>query len=136
MSDILLFQTEDGGEVEVTNGVLTLTNGLETASYLSMFGGDDWFANVLQDSESSRLTGETQTVIDTTPPSSAGLLLIEDAAVRDHAWMIADGLASKVTATATLSGSVLGIEILVEYDDGETNRLDFSLNWTSKNGGT
>jgi len=130
MSDLLLFQTNDGGEIEVINGFVTLTDDLQTASYLSMFGGDSWFANDLQENPASKMNAETGRVIETTNPSSSGLLAVEDAIKRDHAWMITEGLASAVDAEANLDGSTLTIIINITYDTGDTVRLNFELNWS------
>ena len=39
--DVLLFQTIDDGNVEVINGIITMSGGLDTAAYLSLFGGNE-----------------------------------------------------------------------------------------------
>ena len=40
MTDLLLYASLDGGEIEVTNGVLTTDEGPFQAMYLSLFGGN------------------------------------------------------------------------------------------------
>jgi len=131
MSDILLFQTDDGGEIELINGFVTLTDELETAAYISLFGGETWFGNELQETDSSKIESTTGKVINETPPGSGGLLIIEDAARADLAWLITENLASSVDASATLTGSTLDLEITIEYDSGETVILNFEQNWSA-----
>lgn len=38
--DVLLFDTEDGGEISVINGLVIADGGFNTAVYLSLFGGN------------------------------------------------------------------------------------------------
>ena len=39
--DVLLFQTVDDGEINIENGVVEMSGGLETAAYLSLYGGNE-----------------------------------------------------------------------------------------------
>ena len=39
--DVLLFQTNDEGDIESIDGVVTMSGGLETMFYLSIFGGNE-----------------------------------------------------------------------------------------------
>ena len=103
MADVLLFQTPDDGDIEAVNGTLTTTEGLETAVYLSLFGGnatDDgsegnpaqWWGNEGEDAD-ARMVSRTQFLLDGgLPPSSANLKRVQDAAETDLAWSQADDL--------------------------------------------
>ena len=47
--DVLLFQTENDGDISATNGVIEMTGDLRTAVYLSLFGGQsEWWGDVDQ----------------------------------------------------------------------------------------
>ena len=39
--DVLLYHTPDGGEIEMVNGLVTMSGGLETMAYLCLFGGNE-----------------------------------------------------------------------------------------------
>lgn len=125
MTDIRLFQVDDDGEIEFADPDapttdLKLDTGLETAVYLSWFGGnardpglvhDDtnpdhphrfqWWGNHGEPRE-RQMISETQHLLRSLPATSNNLLRIEDAQMRDVQWMLDTELASEVVATATL----------------------------------
>lgn len=84
MSDVLLFQTPDDGDIEVVNGVVTLTELPGSAAYISLFGGNQdgsaWWAD-------EGMTSQTQQLLDDLPPTSGNLLRLADAVKTDLAWM-------------------------------------------------
>lgn len=84
MSDVLLFQTPDDGDIEVVNGVVTLTGLPGSAAYISLFGGNQdgtaWWAD-------ADMTSRTQQLLDELPPTSGNLLRLSDAMSADLAWM-------------------------------------------------
>ena len=79
MSDVLLSQTADGGEITVANGQVALTGGLESAVYLSIFGGNDsdsgqestapkqWWGNLDEPDPAGRYRGQTQYLLRALP---------------------------------------------------------------------
>lgn len=124
MSDVRLFHTADGGDVEFASNDQTYVDiklhpGLETASYLSMFGGNErdsglatvgeagdpqrlqWWGN-LGEPLSRQLRSETQHLLRSLPATSSNLLRVQDAITRDHQWFLDDGIASEVTAEVSL----------------------------------
>lgn len=113
MTDVLLRHTADGGSITITGGLCQLSEGLETASYLSMFGGNEqdagdadttlqWWGNIEETEAARTYRGETQNLIKSLPAVPANLLRIEQAAERDHAWMIEAGIATAVKVTARI----------------------------------
>lgn len=98
MSDVLLFQTADDGDVVIDGGEFQLTDGLETAVYLSLFGGnwqDDgsegnprqWWGNADVVDPDQRQTSRTQYLMQSLPATSGNLKRVEDAATADLAWL-------------------------------------------------
>ncbi len=98
MSDVLLFQTPDDGDVSIDGGEFQLTDGLETAVYLSLFGGnwqDDgaegnplqWWGNSGVVDPDQRQRSRTQYLLQSLPATSGNLKRVEDAAVADLAWL-------------------------------------------------
>jgi phage gp46-like protein len=116
MADVRLFQTEDGGEIELVGGQIALDEGLDSAVFLSLFGGNDddggldgdklkqWWGNVDELDETRKYRSLTQYLLRSLPLIPNNLRRIEDAAVSDLAWMLDTKLASFVGATATMPG--------------------------------
>jgi phage gp46-like protein len=114
VTDVLLRQTNDGGDITAENGLLAMSEGLETAAYLSLFGGnlDDegdaassrlqWWGN-LDEVEPARVyRSETQALLRALPAVPSNLRRVEQAAGRDLAWFISSGIARSVDASASI----------------------------------
>jgi len=143
MSDVHFTQTADGGEIEYSNGRAVLSDGLESAVYISLFGGNEddsgearddarqWWGNLGETVEARQLRSRTQYLLHTLPATPANLHQIEDAVREDLAWMTAEFATSvdalaRITAPRRLS---LQIHVIV----GES-RYDFAFttDWTSR----
>jgi phage gp46-like protein len=132
--DVLLFQTPDGGEISCANGQITLTEGLDTAAYIALFGGnsddsgltaDDskqWWGNFDETDPDKRLRGQLQRLLNTLPLIPANLQRFEEAAVADLEWM-KQSVADSIAARATMPGiDQVKIEI-VTVIDGKTTKF-------------
>jgi len=135
--DVLLTNTPDGGEINAEDGVIEMSGGLETAVYLSLFGGNredrqrandpmQWWGNFSEDSPASRYRSETQRILAGLPATSSNLLRVEDAVTRDLQPMIADGVIRQVEVAASITGPKR-VRIRVRID-GDTD-LEFRANW-------
>jgi len=134
--DILLFQTVDEGEINVENGLIQMSRGLETAAYLALFGGNEddpggsdttlsWWGNVDETDPAEQYRSETQNLIDGLPATASNLRRIEDASNRDLAFFVDKGIASEVVAVATIPGlNKLKIAIAIDQQ-----QFDFIINW-------
>jgi hypothetical protein len=138
--DVRLFQTVDGGEIEIVNGVFTMSDGLEAAAYLSLFGGNErdnglqataslqWWGNrgVLDAAQQYR--SETQSLLRDIPATTGNLQRIRQAADRDLAWM-ADAFATRMSTLATMP-ALNRIEITVGVEiDGAVYIFTFNQQW-------
>ena len=122
MADILLFQTPDGGDINVMNGIVELDGGMQTAVYLSLFGGAaDWWGNVGVTEAYRKYTAETGAIVSGQPWTVRTMLLIEDSAMRDLAWLTAGGYAS--TISVSVSSPELGTLLIEVEIDGTTHRF-------------
>jgi phage gp46-like protein len=113
MSDILLKQTNDGGECTVTNGVLLTSDGLESAAILSLFGGnsndsglaaDDaiqFWGNLIEPDPAAQQRSQTQYLLSTLAITPANLQRFEEAALADLAWF-EDEVADSVAVVASM----------------------------------
>ncbi len=113
MTDPLLRLFNDGGDIEYLNGRITLSAGLETAAFNSLFGGNErdpglegddpleWWGNKTESLEVRKLRSQFQHLIETLPLVPANLRRLEDAAGIDLGWFVTDGPASFVQVVAS-----------------------------------
>lgn len=122
MTDVLLRHTSDGGEIFVASsddrvggtGLFLMSEGLETAAYLSLYGGNEedgaddagerfqWWGNFAELEITRTYRSETQHLMRGMPAVPSNLLLFERAAARDLEWMIATGVARSVVVSASI----------------------------------
>lgn len=138
--DVKLFQTDDGGEIRAEDGLIAMDGGLETSVYLSLFGGNEdddgrpdnpltWWGNLDEDQVDRVYKSETQYLLRALPASSGTLRRIEDAVARDLAWLISSGVASSVSASASVIG-LNRVKIAVNIEAiGIPSRFEFVENW-------
>lgn len=138
--DVLLCQTNDDGEINVVDGVVEMSGGLETAAYLSLFGGNEdddgrddnpatWWANLDEVDPSRQYRSETQNLLQALPATTGNLRRIEDAAARDLAWFLQNNVASSVTVVASIPGlNKIKLTINIEAV-GEESSFEFVENW-------
>lgn len=144
MTDVLLTHTPDGGEITIENGRVALTNGIETAVYLSLFGGNEedsgaqgddriqWWGNLTETDPARIYRSETQHLLRSIPAIPANLRRIEGAVGRDLAWMAGDVVAA-ANVTASMPGlNRIHIDIQLELADGRRVPLVFEEAWGAR----
>ncbi len=131
MTDVLLRHTPDGGEIDFINGQPVLADGVATAVYLSLFGGNEqdsglegdeakqWWGNFTEIEPSRRYRSETQFLLRTLNATPANAARIEEAAVRDLAWMTEAGIALAVSVfTSMPARNTISIAVEVGLQSG------------------
>lgn len=138
--DVKLFQTDDDGDITVENGLVEMSGGLETAAYLSLFGGDEdddgradnpanWWGNLDEIDPAREYHSETQNLLQALPATTGNLRRIEDAAGRDLAWLVDSGVASSVSVAASIPG-INRIKLTIDIEAvGEESSFEFVENW-------
>ena len=138
--DVSLFQTNDEGNITVEGGIVTMSGGLETSAYLSLFGGDEdddgrdnnpanWWANIDEVDPAKEYHSETQNLLQALPATTGNLRRIEDAANRDLAWFITNKVASSVNVAASIPG-INKIKLTIDIEaQGEESSFEFVENW-------
>lgn len=138
--DILLAQTADGGEISVEGGLVEMTADFRTMAYLCLFGGNEdddgregnpanWWGNLGGVPAAEQYRSETQHLLQALPATTGSLRRLEDAALRDLEVFLDEGIASSVTATASLPGlNQLTLTVTVEAR-GERTQFEFTENW-------
>lgn len=135
--DVKLFQTDDDGNITVENGLVEMSGGLETAAYLSLFGGNEdddgrdnnpanWWANLDEVDPTREYHSETQNLLQALPATTGNLRRIEDAAGRDLAWFVDSGVASSVGVSASIPG-INRIKLTIDI---EAVSFEFVENWS------
>lgn len=128
MTDVRLYQTDNGGEIDFVAGQAVMDDGLAASVYLSLFGGNDddsgleadeklqWWANLSEPDLTRSYRSETQFLLQSLPLVPANLRKVEDAAGRDLAWMV-DTIASSVEVSASnpaINTFKLDVSIIVD----------------------
>lgn len=137
--DVLLYEQSDGGEINVEGGLVEMSGGLETAAYMSLFGGNEaddgsagspyqWWGNLAETQPARRYRSETQHVLNTCPPMPANLIKVEDAAKRDLAWFVDVRAATTVEVVASMPAAST-VKLLIRIDADRT--FEFTENWRS-----
>lgn len=135
--DVLLFQINDDGEIELIDGLITMSGGLQTTAYLALFGGNvedaggfdeskTWWANFNETDPAFKYRSETQNLLRSLPAVPANLRRLEDAAVRDLSYLVTIGAATQVSAVATMP-ALNRVKLAIEIDGDST--LEFVINW-------
>lgn len=144
MADVLLYHTDDGGEVNIDSGDdIELTDRLDTAVYLSLFGGNEdddgseatsrlgWWGNIGENNPDRRLVSRLQALLRKLAVTSGNLRLVSEAAEADLAWLVTTGVVSEVRVVVSLP-QPKRLGILIELDIGQdTTQLRYSTAWGS-----
>lgn len=132
MTDVLLRQEPDGGNIVVENGLVLLTDGLETAVYLSLYGGNEddaaqadtthqYWGNLLETDPARTYRSETQFLLKSLPLIPANLRRVEQAAKRDLQWLLDTATATKVDVTASIPAlNRMQIDVAIQTATGTT----------------
>lgn len=142
MTDVRLYELDgDDGEIDYRNGQAVMSDGLETAVYLSLFGGNDedsglqdtdskqWWFNFLETVAERRHRSETQFLLHSLPAIPANLRRLEEAVEADLAWMSETKLATFLGALASMPGvNKVTIAIRIEMD-GQVFPFEFTEPW-------
>jgi len=127
--DPKLYETGNGPEILVTDGQPAMDDGLENAAYLSLFSDEGWWGNAVS-AESEKATSRLYTM-DRRTLTNQARLDAEEYARQALAWMVTEGVAKKVTVTASLpSIGMLGLMILIEQPD-RTSTIRYQINWAT-----
>jgi len=137
MSDVLLFQTDDDGDINIVDGFVELTDDFRTAAYLSLFGGNEnddgkddnpltYWANLNETDPNKRYISETEFLLRSLPVTSSNLLRLEDAAKRDLKAFVDTGIVTKLTVDVSLIG-INRLKYVINFEGDET--VTFLVNW-------
>jgi hypothetical protein len=109
----LLFQTDDGGEVTVTNGTMVMTDGPATAVYLALYGGNaddpaeadttlEWWGNKIEVDTQKHYRSRTQHLLRALPAIPANIPRVRSAVEQDIADLVATEVLVDPEITVTI----------------------------------
>ena len=139
---ILLFQTNDDGDIAIENNRIKTSGGIETMVYLCLFGGNEnhsgfgdnslqWWGNLLETDDKFKLTSETQNLIRSLPMVTSNLIRLDKAVRRDLQVMIEEKIINELDVTISVV-SANRVSILVTADAfGDKIDFKFTVNWES-----
>jgi hypothetical protein len=112
ITDVLIYETGNGGDLLVRGNDLATVSGVENSPYLALFGGSDWWGNYLTDNKFISLTEATLLDVALT---SSGRKKIEDAVLADLAYL--NNIDAEYSVSVTLAGANrVSIEININGD--------------------
>lgn len=138
--DVFLFQTDNGGEINVESGIVEMSGTLETSVYLSLFGGNEkdngrnkspvtWWGNLDEIDPAFKYRSETQYILQAIAATTGNLLKIEDAIIRDLQWLLTNNIASSIEVLVSMPGvNRIKISLTIEAQ-GEESNFEFVENW-------
>ena len=131
--DVYLFNTVDGGDISVNDGITLMTPGLETAVYLSLFGDNTWWGNDSIDDINEMQSSETIKLVNGQPQTTKNLTLMQQANEKDLSWLVGTYANSVSSNVVSESLNRVKINIEISQDSGNLN-LTFPLEWSASNG--
>lgn len=105
--DLLLYNTENGGDILIENGIATMEPGLETSVYSSLFTAPKWWGQTYE--------GNFIKALQRVPLTPRSLIIITRAAEADLAWLLTDRVADRVEVQGFIVGPKR-LDITVEVD--------------------
>lgn len=140
--DVFLFDTVDGGEISVVNGLVIGDRKFSTAAYLSLFGGNvedggrvdnnkTWWGNrFAETSEKEKIVSRFQAIIKSLPLTTKNILLAEQAAKEDLAWMVDEGIADEIiTDIKVVDRFRCELEVIIRKDGELIEKSSYKVNW-------
>lgn len=118
--DALLFNTGDGGELNIDDNGVETTDGLETAAYLSLFCGDFWADSLQTDSE-FKYPNRFWKLYQEIPVVPKNLSRFEDAAKKD--------LEELPVSSVTVAAQIIGLNKLKLTCQLDEDLFEFTENW-------
>ena len=127
--DVILYQSLNGGEIQINDGIIAMNGGLQTSVYLSLFGGNDnedvqWWGNTGEE-ENSKLISETQILLNSISLTTFNLRRVEEAAKRDLQWLLNE----KIATSLEVEASIPSLNMLKLVIDINNERFEFMENW-------
>jgi len=140
MSDVIIYQTIEDGEVSLVDGAIELSGGLSSAAYLALFGGniqdagrkDDsaqWWGNEIEDDPDFTYRSATQHALRSLPVTSANIRKLEIAAEGDLAFFVNKKIATAVSVVVDIPAANRAHIVCTITAQSEEQIFEYLTNW-------
>jgi phage gp46-like protein len=132
--DVFLFQTNDNGDINIENGIIEMTGGLETTMYLSLFGGNfdensEWWGNLTENNDVNKLISRTQSFIENMPLTTQNIERLKEVILIDLDWLKSENIANEINVNVFIV-DINRIDIIININAfGEQIDFRYTLNW-------
>lgn len=144
--DLAIIETGNGGDIQLLKNDLAVVQGIENMPYLAMFGGNkeqstenvnanqpvpaqsfDWWGNNLfmQGDQSIQFNSKVEKILNTTPLTSAGRVLIENAIKKDLEFLEEIATITVVVTIVATDRIDINIEIKQTNNDQKVIIISF-----------
>lgn len=140
--DVYIYDTDDGAEISIVNGLIMPDKGFRSAIYLSLFGGNkedtgevannnSWWGNKLDNlSENEKYISRFQAFISSVPMTSKNISLAEEKIKQDLQWFIDDEIAESISVEIkAVDKKRIDIEIVISKAGEIIESGKFGLQW-------
>ena len=129
MTDLLIYETGNGGDLALRGNDLVQVQGVENGPYLAMFGGGSWWGNYLI--PAYPFGSQTEQAMNVQPLTSAGRIAIERAIKADLSYLnnIAGTTWTVSTAVTAVNTLIVTININGQLYNYEWNPDELFLNY-------
>lgn len=138
MTDIVIFESGNGGDISIKDGDVVTTDGLFNQPYLAHFGGNvgnsttgqeiegeerfDWWGNTFLE-EQNQMNSLLENTLNNVSLNSSGRLVLENDSKKDLEFL------SEI-ANVTSDVLIIGVDKLQIHDKLSQNKVDFFWNGT------
>ena len=146
--DVLLTDTEEGGEISIVNGLVMCDRSFTTALYLSLFGGNEedggkvdnnktWWGNRLEGTEDDeKIVSRFQSLIRTLPLTTKNIVLAQEAVLQDLEWMKSESIADEITCNIkSKDNSRIELTVVIKKNNALIDEGNWTVNWEASNNG-
>ena len=146
--DLLLYDTPDGGDIQIENGLFVSEKKFSTAVYLSLFGGNkddpakvknnkEWWGNLLNITKNEKLRSRFQNIIFGLPMTVKHIHEAEMAAAMDLNWFIKEKIADEINVYGQAIGkNRFNLKVEIKKDILTLFESTYSLLWGVGSGGS
>jgi hypothetical protein len=144
--DVLLLSNIDGGEIDMRDGYVEMTGGFESATYLSLFGGNEkdnatdatkkfqFWGNLTEENTPDRkMISRTQNLLIGLSAVPSNLNLVEQAIRLDLNWMLIAEIVDEFIIDLSIpSKNRIEIKIQGIKDQSRVGETIFEKNWIAQ----
>jgi len=119
MTDIALYQTNDGGDILLRGSDMVTTSTVDNMIFMALFGGNDFWGNTMID-EGNGVTFNslTEKTLNEVTLNSSGRIKIQEAVIKDLAFLKQEYPTTTISVSVSIeNANRVGININFDGED-------------------